>query len=103
MNSKTIIVNAKFIILNTKIVVNTCNPYHESKIFPGIDLMKLLLTDGLWQQTKVPVGVAAVTVDVPLKPPLLATMKSNNYLLNAPVAMHADRKVRPTLPCSGTV
>ena len=41
---------------------------------------------------KVPPGVAAVTVDVPLKPPLLATMKSNNYLLNALVAMHAARK-----------
>eukprot|EP01043_Picozoa_sp_COSAG02_P003441 COSAG02_NODE_84_length_39615_cov_144.775256_3_plen_109_part_00 len=27
----------------------------------------------------------------PLKPPLLATMKSNNYLLNALVAMHAER------------
>jgi hypothetical protein len=37
-------------------------------------------------------GVVAVTVGVPLKPPLLATMKSNNYLLNALVAMHAERK-----------
>ena len=35
-------------------------------------------------------GVSAVTVSVPLKPPLLATMKSNNYMLNALVAMEAE-------------
>ena len=35
-------------------------------------------------------GVHAVTVDVPLKPDLLATMKSNNYLLNALVMMAAQ-------------
>ena len=29
---------------------------------------------------------------VPLKPPLLATMKSNNYLLNALVAMEAEAR-----------
>ena len=33
---------------------------------------------------------SAVTVDVPLKPDLLATMKSNNYLLNALVMMAAQ-------------
>ncbi|KAL1514438.1 hypothetical protein AB1Y20_003537 [Prymnesium parvum] len=37
-----------------------------------------------------PRGLKAVTVGVPLKPPLLATMKSNNYLLNALVAMEAE-------------
>ncbi len=37
-------------------------------------------------------AVAAVTSDVPLKPPLLATMKTNNYLLNALVAMDAEAR-----------
>jgi 4-amino-4-deoxychorismate lyase len=35
-------------------------------------------------------GVAEVTVGVPLKPKLLATMKSNNYLINALTAMEAE-------------
>ena len=39
-----------------------------------------------------PRGVAAAVVTVPLKPPLLATMKSNNYLLNALVAMEAEAR-----------
>lgn len=39
-----------------------------------------------------PRGVAAAVVPVPLKPPLLATMKSNNYLLNALVAMEAEAR-----------
>lgn len=39
-----------------------------------------------------PRGLKAATVDVPLKPPLLATLKSNNYLLNALVAMEADKR-----------
>jgi hypothetical protein len=35
-------------------------------------------------------GVAEVTVrDVPMKPPALATLKSNNYLLNCLTAMRA--------------
>lgn len=34
-------------------------------------------------------GVSATIVDVPLKPPLLCTMKSNNYMINAHVAMEA--------------
>jgi 4-amino-4-deoxychorismate lyase len=34
-----------------------------------------------------PRGVTAAVVDVPLKPALLATIKSNNYMLNAFVAM----------------
>ena len=36
-------------------------------------------------------GFSAAIVDVPLKPPLLATMKTNNYLVNALVAMAAER------------
>lgn len=39
-----------------------------------------------------PRGLAAAVVPVPLKPPLLATMKSNNYLLNALVAMEAEAR-----------
>ena len=35
-------------------------------------------------------GLSAATVTVPLKPPLLATMKSNNYMLNALVALEAE-------------
>jgi len=35
-------------------------------------------------------GIAEVTVKVPLKTQLLATMKSNNYLLNALTAMEAE-------------
>mmetsp|Transcript_9791 Transcript_9791/g.32088 ORF Transcript_9791/g.32088 Transcript_9791/m.32088 type:complete len:341 (+) Transcript_9791:556-1578(+) len=35
---------------------------------------------------------AEATVSVPLKPPFLATMKSNNYMLNALVAMEAEDK-----------
>ena len=35
-------------------------------------------------------GMSAVMVTVPLKPPLLATMKSNNYMLNALVALEAE-------------
>ena len=41
-----------------------------------------------------PRGLSAVTVGVPLKPPLLATMKSNNYLLNALVATPAFEPAR---------
>lgn len=37
-----------------------------------------------------PRGLRAAFVDVPVKPPLLAVMKSNNYMLNALVAMHAE-------------
>ena len=37
-------------------------------------------------------GLRAATVPVPLKPPLLATMKCNNYLLNALVAMEAEKR-----------
>ena len=37
-----------------------------------------------------PRGVHACIVPTPLKPPFLATMKSNNYLLNALVAMDAE-------------
>lgn len=40
--------------------------------------------------TEGPRGKKAAIVDVPLKPPLLATMKSNNYMLNAHVAMEAE-------------
>ena len=36
-----------------------------------------------------PRGVTACVVPTPLKPPFLATMKTNNYLLNAHVAMDA--------------
>ena len=36
--------------------------------------------------------VAAVTSSVPLKPSLLSTMKTNNYLLNALVAMDAEAR-----------
>lgn len=36
------------------------------------------------------VGVAEATVKIPLKTQMLATMKSNNYLLNALVAMEAE-------------
>jgi hypothetical protein len=35
-------------------------------------------------------GVAEFCVDVPLKPPLLATLKSTNYLLNALACMQAE-------------
>ena len=35
-------------------------------------------------------GLSAAPVDVPLKPPLLAEMKSNNYLLNVLTAMAAQ-------------
>jgi 4-amino-4-deoxychorismate lyase len=38
-----------------------------------------------------PAGFSAAIVDVPLKTPLLATMKTNNYLINALVAMEAER------------
>ena len=41
-------------------------------------------------QTK---GVAEYTVDVPIKPPLLATIKSNNYLLNALTCEASQDKV----------
>lgn len=41
---------------------------------------------------EVPRGYAAAVVPVPLKPPLLATMKSNNYLLNALVALEAEAR-----------
>lgn len=37
-------------------------------------------------------GVKEYTVNVPLKPPLLATIKSNNYLLNALVCEQAQEK-----------
>ena len=39
-------------------------------------------------------GVAEFCVDVPLKPPLLATLKSTNYLLNALVATPAFEPAR---------
>lgn len=39
-----------------------------------------------------PRGLSAAIVPVPLKPPLLATMKSNNYLINALVAMEAEAR-----------
>ena len=37
-------------------------------------------------------GLSATPVDVPLKPPLLATAKTNNYMINALVAMEAEAK-----------
>ena len=37
-------------------------------------------------------GLSAAPVDVPLKPPLLATAKTNNYMINALVAMEAEAK-----------
>jgi 4-amino-4-deoxychorismate lyase len=37
-------------------------------------------------------GVSEYTVGVPLKPPLLATIKSNNYLLNALACEEAEAK-----------
>lgn len=37
-------------------------------------------------------GVHEHVVGVPLKPPLLATIKSNNYLLNALTAMESEHK-----------
>jgi len=39
-----------------------------------------------------PRGVSAAIVGVPLKPPLLATMKSTNYMLNAHVAMEVGNQ-----------
>ena len=39
-----------------------------------------------------PRALTAAIVPVPLKPPLLATMKSNNYLLNALVALEAEAR-----------
>ena len=37
-------------------------------------------------------GLSAAPVDVPLKPPLLATAKTNNYMINALVAMEAEAR-----------
>lgn len=37
-------------------------------------------------------GISEVTVSIPLKPQVLATLKSNNYMINALVAMEAKEK-----------
>ena len=45
-------------------------------------------------------GLSAAPVDVPLKPPLLATAKTNNYMINALVAMEAEAKARSSASSS---